>query len=254
MTHTTPAGTVMSADTQPIELGLPRTRDVATAIVAVGVAVVLMGLVATAIELSGAAFAGREEVVTLLSLSSEFNIPTIISVLWLATCAVLLLAIARIQKARGGRFVGRWLLLSAIFGYMAIDEGARIHERLNGPLEALPITTGYLRWGWVLVGALAVVVLIPVYLPFLRALPATARNGMLVAGSLYVGGALLTEIVGAGISEDEGLSSPRYLVVTTMEETLEFAGIGLFIVVLWSLLRRWAPVLTLRHPALAEHA
>ena len=39
-----------------------------------------------------------------------------------------------------------------------------------------------------------------------------------------------------------------------MEETLEFAGIGLFIVVLWSLLRRWAPVLTLRHPALAEHA
>jgi hypothetical protein len=211
-----------------------------------------MGFVGTTIELSGAIFDGREEVVTLLSLSSEYNIPTIVSVLWLAACALLLLAIGRIQKARGEQFVGRWLLLSAIFGYLAIDEGARIHERLNEPLEALAITTGYLRWGWVLAGGLAVLVLLPLYLPFVRALPGSARKGTLLAGSLYIGGALGFEIVGAGVSEDEGLASPRYLAVTMIEETAEFAGIGLFIVVLWSLLQRWAPVLTLRHDTNAQ--
>ena len=230
-----------------VPIDLPSPRAVARVLGIIGAILVGLGIVASLLERSELEIAGRENIITLLSLKSEYNIPTVVSVLWLAACALLLTLIAAVQRARGDRFVSRWVLLSGIFLYLALDEGARLHERLNEPLAALPFTTGVLRWGWVLVGGLVVVVLAATYLRFVLALPSPYRTGVVVAGGLYVGGALMMELVGAGVSENSGLDTPRYLMLTIVEETLELAGIGLFIVVLWSLLRLWAPQMVLRH-------
>jgi hypothetical protein len=230
-----------------VPIDLPSPRAVARVLVIVGAILVGLGIVASLLERSDLEIAGRENIITLLSLKSEYNIPTVVSVLELAACALLLTLIAAVQRARGDRFVSRWVLLSGIFLYLALDEGARLHERLNEPLAALPFTTGVLRWGWVLVGGLLVVVLAATYLRFVLALPSTYRTGVVVAGGLYVGGALMMELVGAGASENSGLDTPLYLTLTIVEEALELAGIGLFIVVLWSLLRLWAPQTVLRH-------
>src|SRR5690606_11705562 len=112
---------------------------------------------------------------------------------------------------------------------------------------ALPITTGVFRWGWVLVGIAVVMVLGAVYARFVVALPSPERTGVVVAAVLYVSGALLMELAGAGVSESSGLATPLYLAMTMLEETLELTGISLFIVTLWTLLRRWAPALLLQH-------
>jgi hypothetical protein len=231
---------------------LPSARAVACVLAIVGATLVGLGVAASLLEWSQLEIAGRENIVTLLSLKSEYNIPTVISGLWLAAAALLLILIAAVQRARGGPFVARWAVLSLIFLYLAVDEGARLHERLNEPLAALPITTGVLRWGWVLVGGLVVVVLLAVYLRFVLALPSPYRAGVVTAAALYVGGALMMELVGAGVSEDTGLETPQYLALTVVEETLELAGIGLFIVTLWALLRRWAGQLVLHHPPAAR--
>jgi hypothetical protein len=226
---------------------LPSTRAMAWGLVIIGTTLVALGVAASLLEVSNLDIAGRENIITLLSLKSEFNIPTVVTVLWLALCALLLVLIAAVRRASGAPFVSRWVLLSGIFLYMAVDEGALLHERLNEPLAALPITTGVLRWGWVLVGGAAVAVLAVAYLRFVAALPSPYRAGVVTAAALYVSGALMMELAGAGVSEDEGLDTPRYLTLTVVEESLELAGIGLFIVVLWGLLRRWAEQLVLRH-------
>jgi hypothetical protein len=229
-----------------VVLDVPSARSLAWVLGVVGATLVGLGVVASVLERSEADIAGREDIITLLSLKSEYNIPTVISGLWLAAAALLLLVIAAVQRARGAPFVARWALLSGIFLYLAVDEGARLHERLNEPLAALPITTGVLRWGWVLVGGLVVVALFAGYLRFVVALPPPYRGRVVVAAALYVGGALLMELVGAGVSQERGLDTPQYLALTVVEETLELAGVGLFIVTLWGLLRRWAGQLVIR--------
>lgn len=227
---------------------VPSTRAVAWALAIIGTTLVALGVAASLLDLSDLDISGRENIVTLLSLKSEFNIPTVVTVLWLALCALLLAVIAAVQRARGAPFVARWALLSGIFLYLAIDEGALLHERLNEPLAALPITTGFLRWGWVLVGGVVVMALAAAYVRFVVALPSPYRGGVVAAAAMYVSGALLMELVGADVSEDDGLDTPGYLTLTVVEETLELAGIGLFLVLLWALLRRWAGQLVLRHP------
>ena len=226
---------------------VPSTRAVALGLAVVGITLVALGIAASLLEVSQLDIAGRENIITLLSLKSEYNIPTVVSVLWLAMCALLLVLIAAVQRANGAPFVSRWALLAAIFLYLAIDEGALLHERLNEPLAAMPITSGFLRWGWVLVGGAVVVGLAAAYLRFVVALPSPYRAGVVTAAALYVTGALLMEVVGAGVSEDEGLDTPRYLTLTVVEEALELAGIGVLLVTLWALLRRWAGQLLLRH-------
>jgi hypothetical protein len=226
---------------------VPSTRAVALGLALVGTTLVALGVAASLLEVSQLEIAGRENIITLLSLKSEYNIPTVVTVLWLAMCALLLVLIAAVQRANDAPFVARWALLSVIFLYLAIDEGALLHERLNEPLAAVPITSGFLRWGWVLVGGAVVVGLTAAYLRFVAALPSPYRAGVVTAAALYVSGALVMELVGAGVSDDEGLDTPRYLTLTVLEETLELAGIGVFLVTLWALLRRWAGRLVLRH-------
>lgn len=248
-TRTSPHAGARATSGAPVPVELPSSAAVARVLVIIATALVGLGVMASVIELSDLQIAGRENIITLLSLKSEFNIPTVVSVLWLATCALLLAVIAAVQRARGAQYVSRWRLLAGIFLYLAIDEGARLHERLNEPLSALPFTTGPLRWGWVLAGGLAVALVSAAYLQFVRALPSPQRTGVVVAAGMYVTGALGMELVGASVSDGTGLDTARYLTLTIVEESLELAGIGLFIVVLWSLLHSWAPQVLLRHPS-----
>lgn len=239
------ATTERPAALAPTVIPWPSTRAVARVVAVTVGALLLLGVVALCIEMSIGDFPGREEIVVLLSLDSEYNLPTVASVLGLAACALLLALIAATQRSRSGPHVRRWTLLAAIFLYLAVDEGARIHERLNGPLSALPITTGYLRWGWVLVGGLAAALLAVAYRRFLFHLPHRHRVGIVVAACSYVGGALVLEAVGAKIAGESGLSSASYLILTVGEEAMELTGIGVFLVVLWSLLSLWNPTLAI---------
>lgn len=69
------------------------------------------------------------------------------------------------------------------------------------------------------------------YIKFLRHLPRDTRKLTIVAGIIYIGGALVMEMVGGYISGSE-LPHSFYLVATTIEEALEMIGSGLFIITL----------------------
>ncbi|HUS67981.1 MAG TPA: hypothetical protein VMZ28_25785 [Kofleriaceae bacterium] len=165
-----------------------------------------------------------EEVVELVSLSYEGNLPTWLSSSLLLACAVALVAIARAPGAQGA-YRRHWALLGVLFGYLSIDESVELHERLN----LLVDLDGPLYFGWIVPAAAVVAALGLVYLRFLLALPARLRRRFVVAGAIYVGGALLMEVPLGLWVEAHGDGGLGYALIDFAEELLEMIGASLFL-------------------------
>jgi hypothetical protein len=119
-------------------------------------------------------------------------------------------------------------VLAGLFFYLSLDEAIEIHEHLGGFFG----TGGVLYFDWVIPAGAAVLVLGAVYLPFLRRLPARTRARFLLAGALYVGGALLVELPLGWWTERAGDDNPVYAAIDLVEETLELAGASVFVLAL----------------------
>lgn len=168
-------------------------------------------------------------VMDLFSINAEKTIPTWYATTLLLVASVVLAVIAR-DKLRGqAPYARHWAGLSVIFLYLSLDEGASIHELLSDPLEAAFGTSGFLAFGWVIAGVVAVLIFGLVYLRFLLHLPPATRNGMILAGMIYVGGAIVIESISANQWDIGGGVSFPYLAIATVEELMEKLGVVLFI-------------------------
>jgi hypothetical protein len=166
-------------------------------------------------------------------LNSEANLPTWLSVVLFLICALLLAAIALHKQAR--REPHRyWSVLAAIFVLMSLDEGAQLHEMLGAP-SGIGDGGGLFYHSWVVVGLLVVAIVGWVFLRFLRSLPPKTMWWFVAAGSVFVFGALVLEMVegyvvtqySARVSE---LQMRGIMVATThTQEVLEMAGLVMFI-------------------------
>ena len=134
--------------------------------------------------------------IDLFSVNAEETIPTWYSTILLFLSAVLLTFIATVKQKNQKLFRHHWTGLALIFLYLSMDEGAVIHEIIADPLQAKFNTTGYLAFGWQIVFVPLVVVFALFYLRFLFHLPPRIRNLFIIAGSLYVGGAVFVEATG----------------------------------------------------------
>ncbi|MBZ0303142.1 MAG: hypothetical protein K8J31_25570 [Anaerolineae bacterium] len=168
-------------------------------------------------------------VLDLFSVNLEQSLPTWYATLILFTAGVLLAVIAAAKQALRDRYRLYWIGLAVIFFYLSLDENAVIHEILSDPLQTTFHTSGYLAFGWQMVAAPLVVILALVYLRFLLHLTAGTRNLFILAGGLYVGGALIVDAVSANEwVQDNGITL-GYLAIGTLEELLEMQGIVVFI-------------------------
>ena len=79
-----------------------------------------------------------------------------------------------------------------------------------------------------------------VYLRFVWKLPKEARNRFIVAGALYLAGALGVEMYGAREAELHGTATITYSVLYMIEELLEMLGVVLFVYALLCHLARGA--------------
>jgi hypothetical protein len=177
---------------------------------------------------------GHDEVMGLLSLAyvdRERNFPTLFSVLILGFAGLIAAVVAALARRSRATDVSRWITLSIGFLYLAFDEGLSLHERLSIPVREL-VGTGFLGFShtfWA-IPVLAVVVMLGIYfLPFLQRLPAKTRWTFLLAGTLYVGGAVGIELLSGNYWETVGKDDLTYALIATVEESLEMAGIIVFI-------------------------
>lgn len=180
----------------------------------------------------------QESVVRLAWVDGEANIPAWYSSSLLLLCALLLAAIAVAQKHQGGSHVVHWLVLSLIFAFLSLDETAQLHELSIRPLQDLFGLTGFLHYAWIIPAGLCVALFVLGYLSFLARLPARTRRLFLLAGAIFVGGAIGVEAVSGKHASLHGERNLTYHLIITVEELLEMAGVVIFIYALLDYISR----------------
>jgi hypothetical protein len=147
----------------------------------------------------------------------------------LLLCGLLLLTTAAARHARGAPFVAHWRVLGIIFLLLSADEAMSLHEQLGDWVQGRLETGGPFLWAWVIPYGLVMVALAVVYLPWLRTLPVATRRRVVVAGVLFVGGALGLEMVQAAIVDGRERGGGPVSVLAVIEEGAELVGAILFL-------------------------
>ncbi len=148
----------------------------------------------------------------LFDLDGEANAPA-----WFSS--VLLLRCAMASSRRGLR------ALAGVFVLLSLDEVAMVHERAAAALLGARVPW---PWPWVM-GAVVVAALGAALVPSLRALGRGERARAIVAGVVYVGGALGVEAVAQRWAEGHGWANAGYVAMTAVEEGMEMMGAVLFV-------------------------
>jgi hypothetical protein len=206
-----------------------RPGAVARVLTAAAVFVVLLSTAFQLIKYVG----GHDEAMGLVALTfvgNERNIPTLFSVLDLAFAALCLAVIAALTRKNRRPDFTKWVVLSAGFLYLAFDEALSLHERMSIPIKAAlgEGALGFHHTYWAIPGLAGVIVLGLYFLRFLIRLPARTRTLFVLAGVIFVGGAVGTELFGGDYAEAHG-EKLGYAMVSTVEESLEMAGVIVFI-------------------------
>lgn len=187
-------------------------------------------------------------------LNGEYNIPSAYNAALFLLASVLLWLIGRVARGQGDPFARIWTGLAALTLFLTLDEYFALHDKINAPARELFGLGGVLYYAWVIPYGLLVLAVAVLLVRFLRRLPGTTRRGLLLAGGLYVAGALGLELFQARIdalaaANETGLdasSRTTLMLLIGAEELLEMSALVLLIAVLLGHLRRTAPGLALR--------
>jgi hypothetical protein len=223
-----------------VEVGppAPRRRDIRFTIVPSRVLRILLLVIVVLVALSTGTqmtylylpdFPLQTSTASLLSVDMEQSLPTLYSTVMMLVGALLCAGIAHGRRRQGTSDVRHWAAVSLIFGLLAIDEFASLHERLIDPFQRLlDIEGGPLLLAWVVPAIVAVSVFVVIFLPFLGRLPRPTRRGLLTAGVLFVSGAIGMEMFTTTYVPLDG-TDIAYVLSATVEETLEMLGITVFL-------------------------
>lgn len=183
---------------------------------------------------------GRDTVfglVLMFDMDMEMNLPTFFSsasllfaglLLWLISC----------EKRESREYFYSWAGLAGIFLFLAVDEAAMVHELLIYPLRHVFAPSGVLYFAWVMPYGLALVVAAVLYIRLLRSLPREFSIRFVMAGIIYLCGALGGEMLTGWYASLHGEETLFYAIWTTGEELLEMLGLTLFVYALLLYLER----------------
>jgi hypothetical protein len=117
-------------------------------------------------------------------LRSVGNFPVLFTTVLFAFAIALIVPVARLEPRRADRIAWRWL--AALFGYLALDETARLRDSFDHLHFAAAgrLLPGVHPWIWIY--SIAAVAIAAVYARFLLRQPRPLTAGLLAAGALYV--------------------------------------------------------------------
>ena len=164
--------------------------------------------------------------IELFHLDKESNIPTFFASVLLLSSAILLGGICWFTNNNDRHY---WLLLTVLFLGLAIDESSAIHERLIDPVRRVVGVSQWFYYAWIIPAGIFLIVLSIYLLRFLWRLPAATRTRFLVAGCVFVGGAMGIEIIGGYYVFFHDKETLAYNLIAGVEEVMEMVGVVLFI-------------------------
>ena len=114
--------------------------------------------------------------------------------------------------------------------FLFMDEAFSVHEIANGPRfrHLWPDGNGYFHFAWVFPYLFLVFVVGMFFIRFLFRLPAATRNQYVIAGCMYVAGALGLELIG-GKYKDMHSADLGYYLIITVEELMEMLAMIIFL-------------------------
>ena len=167
--------------------------------------------------------------VRLFDLDQEGNIPAWYDSALLLLCSVLLGVIGQGKLLDRDPYMLHWRILAVIFLFMSLDEAAALHEMLIRPLRSTLHASGIFHYAWVIPGAVVVLLIGLSYLRFLATLPTKTRRLFILAGCLYVSGALILEFVEGYWASVYGSNTLTQRMIEAAQEVGEMFGLSVFL-------------------------
>ena len=212
--------TTPESDTIPYAIRIPRKRFVAFLVL------IVIVLLTSYILLQTTHYrwhVGHWVLKQLFDLDGEDTFPNWFSTASLFFTSSLLYVIWSTKKQERDRFAHSWLVLSVGSLIMSVDEVAGMHEALNWVSSV----------SWTVPGAILAAALGLYFVPFLIHLPMRYRVLFILAGAIYVGGAVgvehLTDRILDRIQGNNDMHTLGYKLMVVIEEGMEMSGVVLFI-------------------------
>jgi hypothetical protein len=161
--------------------------------------------------------------------AGEQTVGAWLSSMLLVLCTLVLLYIGTLRHHRRQSYAWHWLGLSVIFAALSLDEAVGLHEMTIKPLREMFGASGLFLYAWVIPAMLFVVLVGLAYLGFLRHLEPAFRIRFLLAGALFVGGALGFEMIEGELVDFYTRHLLIYEAAIHLEDALESAGGLLFL-------------------------
>ena len=155
----------------------------------------------------------------IFDVDEEDSVPTWYSTMALLLASALLWLISRRKRAEQDSWSRYWYGLSLGFAFLSLDEIAGFHETFNTLVD----------YSWAIPGGIVAAVIGLLYLKFLWHLPAQTRWLFIVAGAIFLGGAVGVELYTDWYDDEELLDTLAYNLWTAVEEGMEMGGVVLFI-------------------------
>jgi hypothetical protein len=178
----------------------------------------------------------RMQLMRLLDLDRENNLPAWYSSVTLLLCAVMLSIIGLHHREQAKKFARHWLALAVLFLCLSIDEAASIHEMSDGVIHRwlqarghLDTTLAVIGTAWLMAGIAFTIIVAVTFWRFLMHLPKRTMWSFLIAGGLYVGGAIGVEVPGNHLLNYHSGNTLGYEFLVALEEAMEMFGVILFI-------------------------
>lgn len=184
-----------------------------------------------------------ENYIDLFDFNFERNLPTYYSALVILLNGILLLIIAFHTRQKKLKFKP-WLGLGVVFVFLSLDEMLSIHEQLWMPTQQLLNTTGFFYFAWYIPYGILLLILLLMYIKFLLNLPKRTLQMFVLAGLVFVLGAIGFEAISGKVSELHGQGNLLYSLWYSIEELFEMIGMLIF---LYALLDYMASTIEVLH-------
>jgi len=179
----------------------------------------------------------KNYVTGMFSFDVEKNIPSYFSTMLFLISAILLFGISKqVKSSNQPSNFRKWYLMGCVFAWLALDELFSLHELLINPTRIFlknllqQDNLGFLHFAWVLPYVLLFVFLGVYFFKFIFSLPRKTLESFIMAGVIFIMGAVGLEMVGGYyVSNDGNEMKLIYKFCTSLEEVLEMLGIIIFI-------------------------
>ena len=175
------------------------------------------------------------------NVNSEGNMATYYSVSMAIAASFLVFVIAYLKNAAKDRYRFYWTALAWFLLYISMDDASVIHEKVSKYLKGWTVMGGWFEYKWVIAGIAVVGIFAISFFRFWLHLDNKYKILFLLSAAMFFGGAVGTELIGGRWAYSFGSKNFTYVILNTIEQGLQYAGLTFLIYSLLLYIKSYFP-------------